>query len=199
MTRKVLVSFVLIAFVAMASLMLTGCPKKADDGATGGPALPGLPSMPKVSKSGDTVNYSGKDEKGNAVNVTSTKEGESAKTTVKTDQGTLTTEVGKDKVSEKDLGIAFYPGATVETGMNAAQSGAKAGAMQMVNLKTADPFAKVAAFYKGKYAKGNTVVEQGEMLMITIKSGQAAGKMIMASPSSDKQGTQIVIHSASGM
>ncbi|MEI6503693.1 MAG: hypothetical protein WCP21_22010, partial [Armatimonadota bacterium] len=149
MSRKLIASIVLIAFVAMSMMLLAGCPKKADEGVTGAPAIPGLPSMPKVTKSGDTVNYSGKDEKGNAVNVTSTKEGESAKTTVKTDQGTLTTEVGKDKVSEKDLGVAFYPGATVETGMNAAQSGAKAGAMQMVNLKTADPFAKVAAFYKG--------------------------------------------------
>ena len=199
MSRKLIVSVVLVAFVAMSMMLLAGCPKKADDGAAGRPALPGQPSMPQVSKSGDTVNYSGKDEKGTAVNVTSTKEGENAKTTVKTDKGTFTAEVGKSKVSEKDLGIAFYPGATVETGVNAAQAGEKSATVQMVTLKTADPLAKVAAFYKGKYAKGNTVVEQGEMLMITIKSGEAVGKMIMAGPSQDKQGTQIVIHSASGM
>jgi len=151
------------------------------------------------AKSGDAVTYNGKDEKGNAISVTSKKEGDDAKLTVKNEKGTMTAEVGKDKVSEKDLGVAFYPGATVETGMDTAQSGEKAAAMQIVTLKSADPMEKVSSFYKGKYAKGNSVVEAGGRLLITVKSGEAAGKMTIIRVARDKQGTLIMIQSMKGM
>jgi hypothetical protein len=198
MTRKLIASFALLAFVALC-LTLAGCPKKADNAAGAGPSIPGLPSLPKVTKSGDAVSFSGKDDKGNAVAVTSQKQGEAQKTTVKTAEGTTTAEVGKNKVTEQDLGIAFYPGATVDQGINAEQSGKTTGSVKMVMLKSTDPAAKVAAFYKSKYAKGNTVIDQGGSLMITINSGKAAGKMIMVAPAKDQQGTEIMIHSATGM
>lgn len=196
MPRHLLLLLLLVAF-STSALLLGGCPKKSSEG--DGAALPNLPGVPKVAQSGDKVTYSGKDEKGNAVSATVEKQGEDAhKTTVKTEKGTMVAEVGKDKVAEKDLGVAFYPGATVEQGLNAQQTGKETTSAQVVNLKTADPYEKVASFYKGKYAKGNSVVEAGGSLIITIGSGKGAGKMILVGPAPDKQGTQIVINSTSG-
>lgn len=210
MSRRLIVSIVLVAFVAMSMMLVAGCPKKPDEAAPSGgvtgapppPAMPGMPSMPgmpKVSKSGDTVSYTGKDEKGNAVSVTSKQEGKDAKMTVKTDKGIMTAEIGKDKVSQSDMGVAFYPGASVDTGINAKREGGEAASVQLVTLKTTDPYAKVAAFYKGKYGKGNQVMERDGTMMIQIKSGEGAGKMVMIGPAPDKKGLQIIIHSAGGM
>lgn len=51
--------------------------------------------------------------------------------------------------TEKDLGIAFYPGAKVnKSGLVEGPKGAIAGA----ELQTTEPYAKVVKFYRSKYA-----------------------------------------------
>jgi hypothetical protein len=131
--------------------------------------------------------YTIKGEKGEEVKVETQKDGEDGKMTVTTKEGTTTTEYGANAVTEKDVGIAFYPGATVESGGSTTTTGGKdGGTWASVSLLTTDSFADVAKFYKDKYAQGNTVVEQPDMLMITVSAGENMGKMIMAAPDSGK-------------
>ena len=107
--------------------------------------------------------------------------------------GKTTMETGKDTVSEADVGIDFYPGAEVQGGSTWATSGEEGGSMSTVALETKDSFDKVAKFYKDRYAKGNTVMEQPEMLMIMMEVGDDAGKTIMVAPADDGDTTTIAI------
>lgn len=135
-------------------------------------------------------------EKGEKATIETDKIGEEGgKVTVTTDEGTTTTEVGKTTVSEKDVGIDFYPGATVETTGAATSSGKENATYSVVSLITTDSFDDVAKFYKDKYAKGNAVVETPNNLMITINTGENSGKMIMVAPEEGK--TKIMINAAS--
>lgn len=135
-----------------------------------------------------------KNEKGEEVKVETDQEGKDAgKTTVTTKEGTATTEYGTDKVTEKEVGIAFYPGATVAQGTKSSTTGQSAGTFSMVSLTTADAFDAVAKFYKDKYATGNTVMEQPGSLMITITSGDKSGKMIMVTTDKEAGKTSITI------
>jgi hypothetical protein len=121
----------------------------------------------------------------------------SGKTTVTTKEGTTTTEVGTDKVSAQDVGIDFYPGATVEQSSSTSTTGEKGGKYSVVTLSTSAAFKDVAKFYKDKYAEGNTVMEQPNSLMITVTAGENSGKMIMVMSENGK--TQIMIHAGSSM
>ena len=122
--------------------------------------------------------------------------GQNGTVKVTSDKGTTTAESGKNTVTSKDVGVDFYPGATVEVGANVTASGEKPGKAKMVSLVTGDKFDQVAKFYQDKYAKGNAVLAQPNMLMITVKTGDKSGKMIMVSPKDDK--TAIVITDAAG-
>ena len=120
-----------------------------------------------------------KDQKGGDVTVETQKgDQKSGSIKVTTDQGTTTTNFGKDKVTEQEVGIAFYPGAEVESGGTVASSGKSTEKLATVSLLTSDPVSKVGDFYKAKYAKGNTVVEQGDAVIINVKGEKDAVKMI---------------------
>ena len=67
------------------------------------------------SKSGDTVQYSAKDDKGNAVKVETQKNGEETKTTVKSDKGTLTASAGKNHLHHA-FSRMIWPTAVFEAG-----------------------------------------------------------------------------------
>ena len=134
-------------------------------------------------------------EKGEKATVETTPDGDkSGKVTVTTDKGTTTTEYGTDKVSAADVGIDFYPGATVENAGAATSTGEQSAKYSVVVLTTSDAFADVAKFYKEKYAEGNTVIEQPNNLMITIKTGENSGKMIMVA--SENGATKIMINAS---
>ncbi|MCE5240912.1 hypothetical protein LLH23_20810 [bacterium] len=135
-------------------------------------------------------------EKGEKATIETDKTGEKGgKVTVTTDQGTTTTEVGTTNVSEKDVGIDFYPGATVETSAAATSTGKDNAQYSAVSLTTTASFDEVAKFYKDKYAKGNALVEMPNNLMITISTGENSGKVIMVTSEEGK--TKIVIHASS--
>jgi hypothetical protein len=137
-----------------------------------------------------------KGEKGEKVTVETQKgDSKSGSVTVTTDQGTTTTDFGKDKVTEEQVGIAFYPGAEVESGGTVASSVKSTEKMATAVLQTDDPVSKVAAFYKDKYAKGNTMVEQGDTLIITVKGDKDSGKMITVAGDKSSGKTQISITS----
>jgi len=135
-------------------------------------------------------------EKGEKATIETNKAGDKGgKITVTDEKGTTTTtEIGNAKVSEQEVGIAFYPGATVETSSASSTSGKESAKYSVVSLTSTDSFDQVAKFYKDKYAKGNTVMEQPNSLMITITAGKESGRMIMVTSSEGK--VQIMIHAA---
>lgn len=180
-----------LALVALATgfVALAGCSKQVKETA----------EAVRVAQDAKDGNFTVKGEKGEEVKVETGKTGQdSGSMTVTNEKGETTkTEYGKDTVKESDVGIAFYPGATVETGVKATQAGDKQGTGATVSLLTSDSVDQVGKFYKDKYGKGNTVIEQPDSVMITIKAGENAGKMIMIAA---KEGqTQIVIHSMKDM
>ena len=174
-------------------LAVTGCGKKVEQAV----------EVARVAQDARDGNFTVKGEDGKEVKVeTNQIGGEGGKMTATDASGkTTTTEYGKDAVKQEDVGVDFYPGAEVKTGMKAAAGGeeGKAGTGATVQLVTADPVEKVTKFYKDQYANGNTVVDMPGGVMITIASGEGAGKMIMVSADKAANQTQIVIHNASGM
>lgn len=144
-------------------------------------------------------NFTVTNEKGEKVTVnTKAGGGEGQSVTVTGPEGSSTYQSGAGTVKQEDVGIDFYPGATVEQGSTASQSGekgGKGGKVSMVILSTTDGFADVAKFYKDKYAAGNTVIDQPGNLMITIKGGENVSKMIMVTADKSSGKTQITIHS----
>ena len=149
-----------------------------------------------VSSSNDGTKITVKGEKGENVTVEAPKgDQKSGSIKVTTDQGTTTTDFGKDKVTEKEVGIAFYPGAEVEAGGTVASSGKSTESMATVSLLTPDPISKVGEFYKAKYAKGNSLVEQGDMVIITVKGEKDAMKIITVTADKASGKTQIGIQS----
>jgi hypothetical protein len=183
-TKRLLALAVAALIVLSVSALLSGCSR---------PTVPVAPGV-QVTPNGDKTTVTTRDEEGGKMTVQSEKRGpDGGKVTINTGKGTTTAETGKDVVTEEKVGVAFYPGATVETGGNWSASGESTGAMSMVALITTDPFDKVAKFYKDKYSKGNTVVEQPNQLIIMMKSGENAGKTIMVAPSDDKTSTKVQI------
>ncbi len=180
---------VILAVGMLAMLTLAGCGQKVRQGM----------EVARVARDAQDGKFTVKGEEGQEVQVDTT-QGEGSWKMTETDASgkKVTAEYGATAVKEEDIGVAFYPGAEVESGMTVASSDKESNDTASVILKTTDSFDAVAKFYKDKYAEGNTVVEQPNMLMITIKTGEGKGKMIMASPNGDS-GTQIVIHNAADM
>jgi len=114
------------------------------------------------------------------------------------EKGQKTTVTSGTDVTEADLGLKFYPGATVKTGTKSAAGGAKAASSATVQLATKDPMDKVTAFYKGQYAKGNQVMEMGEGVMIMIGTPTGGSKQITISPDKESGETLITLLSAEG-
>jgi len=93
-------------------------------------------------------------------------------------------------VTEEDVGLKFYPGATVKTGTTISGTGAKGGPMVTATLTTKDDFGKVAKFYKDNYAKGNQAMEAPDSLTIRIGSGEAAKRV---SVNKDRESGEVTI------
>ena len=129
------------------------------------------------------VDTNGGDEKGGTITVTG-QNGEK-----------MTTEIGTSTVTEKDVGIDFYPGATVLASSKMTASGSKSGTYATVSLETKDPLDKVTKLYKDKYAEGNNVVETPESLMVLFAAGENKGKLVEVHADKDKGTTMISIHS----
>lgn len=184
-------TIMLVAAALLAVLLVTGgCGRKVREAA----------EVARAAADAQDGNFTVKGQDGQEIKVDTSQGGEAGKVTVTDEKGvTTTSEYGATAVKEEDVGVAFYPGAEVETGSTVSTQGADKGSMATVSLKTSDGFDAVAKFYKDKYASGNTVMEQPNNLMITIEAGEGQGKMIMVSPQGEGGGTQIVIHSASEM
>ncbi len=186
MSNRALVWTVAVV-VVVAVILAGGCPKKVREAA----------EVARTVGDAQDGSFTMKGEKGEEVKVEAKGEGEEGgSVTVTGPDGTTKSEFGEDAVKQEDVGIDFYPGATVQGGGKA--SGGKGGSWAAVGLETKDPFDKVASFYKGKYAEGNTVIESPGSLMITIDAGENKGKFIMVAEDKDKGVTTIAIHAGEG-
>ena len=83
--------------------------------------------------------------------VTVNQKGGAKTVEVQTDKGKATIDTGKKTITEAELGVPVYPGATVEVSGNYEGTEAgKTGSMQQTMLTTSDDFDKVLEFYKSK-------------------------------------------------
>ena len=93
--------------------------------------------------------------------------------TLSTPTGTVTTG-GAGAVSEADLGVAIYPGATRQEGGMQINSGT--GSMVTAVYSTPDSLSKVIDFYKSKLGETSSVIQTGTGAVITSASQNSAGE-----------------------
>ncbi len=114
------------------------------------------------------------------------------KLTVETEEGTGQFQVGSADLSEKDIGLAFYPGAKVKSSSEMSFGSKK---FQTVTLNTTDSFDQVVQFYQKKYADNciRTQTTDGDKKMSTfILKGQAdQGKTILIAK--DQKENEVVV------
>jgi len=121
--------------------------------------------------------------------------GDQSKMTVTTEQGTAVVE-SKPEVSEEEIGIAIYPGATVEQSLKQSDEESGESVMQ-VHLSTPDAFDKVRSFYKEKLpaAKVAGDIETPDIKMFQVSlEGPGEQKMVMVSRDKSDKVTRIVLH-----
>lgn len=177
--------------VLLAAVVLTaGCGRKVREAA----------EVARVAHDAQDGNFTVKGEDGQEIKVETDQTGaESGQWTISSDKGTMTGEVGQGKVTEEDIGIAFYPGAEVGTGAKVSSEGQDAGHMRSVELFSDDPVDKVAQFYKDKYGPGGQVVEQeGQTMITTGTGGQDTHKLIMVMKDDETGRTKIGIQVIEG-
>jgi len=177
-----------VVVLAVLCLTLYGCPKPVKQAA----------EVARTAQDAQDGSFTVKNEKGEETKVETKGQGESGTTTITGPDGQkTTTEYGKDAVSEKDIGVDFYPGATVEMGGTATSSGDKGGSFTSVSLTTKDPLEKVASWYKERYGEGNTVMDSPDSCMIIFNEGENKGKIITVSADKDAGLTRIGIAAGS--
>lgn len=184
-------SWAVVALLVAALLVTGGCPKKVKQ----------IGEAARVAQDAQDGNFTVKGEKGEEFKFESKGgDADSGKMTVTGPDGQKsTTESGADAVKPEDVGIDFYPGATVEGGTKSSVTGEKGGAFAQVTLTTKDPLDKVASFYKGKYAEGNTVMDAPGSCVIVFGEGENKGKMISVTEEKGEGLTRILISAGSGM
>ncbi len=134
-------------------------------------------------------------------NVTSSSIGtDGIKTTTTDANGKVsTTEIGGANVTEADVGIPFYPGASIKDGKGSKMAGPD-GTMMMVTLESTDDLEKVAEYYRGKFkgiAKGRRLSDMsqaGESAMLSLSDDKGHDNLtVNVSKNQDAKLTEISI------
>jgi hypothetical protein len=143
-----------------------------------------------VTEKGDTTTVTFEGEGGEG---TFQIEGDKVGGTVKTDEGTL--EYGTEvKLTEKDIGIPFYPGAKAAHSGKLVQTGEDQGEFIQVAFTTPDSVDKVKAFYKEKIAGVEVRMEMStadtRMVQMMAEDGNTQKSVVITRGKDDKE-TQI--------
>lgn len=115
---------------------------------------------------------------------------------VETDEGKATVTTGEDvKITEAELGVPMYPGATAQASGKFEGQGDKGGqSFEQYTLMTGDSVDKVKAFYKSNLKNVQNTIEQdtpdGKVTMFMLESG---GKVITVNISSNTQDKKTMI------
>jgi hypothetical protein len=103
----------------------------------------------------------------------------------------------KRGVSEKEMGLAFYPGAKVQQSILASRDmDEKAGAMKHVLMTTPDSVAKVKAFYLKQYPKAKSMdmnSPQVSMAQLIVQDTKEQ-KYIMITRKAKEDRTSVMLH-----
>jgi hypothetical protein len=143
-----------------------------------------------VTEKGDTTTITFEGEGGEG---TFQMEGDEGSARITTDEGTF--EFGSEvQVSEKELGIPFYPGAkAVHTGQMT-QTGEDQGEFIQVYLTTPDSVDKVKAFYQEKLPGAKTPMEMttgdSRMVQMVVEEGDTMKSVVITRDKDDEE-TQI--------
>ncbi|MGB8337845.1 MAG: hypothetical protein WCD07_04895 [Burkholderiales bacterium] len=100
---------------------------------------------------------------------------------------TVKTEIGSAIVTEADVGVPFYPGASIKDGKGSKMAGPD-GTFVTVNLESKDDLEKVAEYYRGKL-KG---MAAGRTLNDMSQAGESA--MFMLSDEKNKNSVSISLN-----
>jgi hypothetical protein len=110
-----------------------------------------------------------------------------------------TSEFGSANVTEADVGIPFYPGASIKDGKGSKMTGPDS-TMIIVTLESKDDLDKVAEYYRGKFkgiAKGrkmNEMSQAGESAMLTLSDDKGHDNLtVNVSKNDDAKLTEINI------
>ncbi len=143
-----------------------------------------------VTEKGDetTVTFEGEGGEG-----TFQIEGDEAGGTMTTDEGTL--EYGTEvKLTEKDIGIPFYPGAKAGHSGKLVQTGEEQGEFIQVAFTTPDSVDKVKAFYQERLAGAKVPMEistaDSRMVQMVVEEGKTQKSVVITRGKDDKE-TQI--------
>jgi len=110
---------------------------------------------------------------------------------VATPNGTVSSGDGS-AVSEADLGVPFYPGATRREG--GMQINSASGSMVTVVFSTPDPVGKVVEFYKEKLGDNTSVIQSGTGAVISAGEQNKQGVVItIGADNGSNGGTTIAI------
>jgi hypothetical protein len=120
--------------------------------------------------------------------------GDAARVTMRTDQGDTSFATGQ-KISEREIGIPFYPGAEVShSGTRSATEEVQA---RSVSLTTSDSVDEVKAFYQKKFTKAQTTAdvttEDSRAVSMMLEKGDTQ-KIVMISRKKGADETTIVLH-----
>ena len=144
------------------------------------------------------------EEKPGKTEVTVEGEGTGGKVEIKGDEagGTITTEKGtlefgtEAEISEEELGIPIYPGATAAHTGRLTQTGEKQGKVVRASFTTGDSIDKVKAFYQEKFPKSRAAMDitgaDSRMVQMMLEEGDTQ-KTVMLSRDKDKNETNIVL------
>jgi hypothetical protein len=119
--------------------------------------------------------------------------GDRSQVTITTDEGTAVVEMGPE-VTEEELGLPFYPGATVEHVMRQSTEGGEE--YVQAHLTTSDGFADVTSFYKTELPQATIAGELDTEAIKTFRALLDEGevkKAVMVSRDSSNQRTRIVL------
>lgn len=111
--------------------------------------------------------------------------------TINTPNGAITTG-SNPSVSEADLGVPIYPGASRQDG-GGMQINSANGSMVTVIYTTPDPVSSVVDFYKGKLGGNVSVIQTGTGAMISAGEQNKQGVIITVGTDTNEGGTKIAI------
>ena len=131
---------------------------------------------------------------GERVTVEAEKGGEKSAITIETKEGTAKLEITPQADLSK-LGVAIYPGAKQESSGTYKSEAKKDVEVTSAALTTPDSFEKVAEFYKAKYAKGASLVQQkgDSLFIVTEKKGKQMTIAVSRKEGADKTTIAITI------
>jgi hypothetical protein len=132
---------------------------------------------------------------GGKMKVTTDRSGQGGRVEIETKEGkTVITGEQGGTVTETQLGVPVYPGATLKASTKMEGTGGRQGAVEIYTLASSDNWEKVSAFYKSnlKNVKGNFTQGSGDKGVAMFSIGEK-GDITVNVVADGKNGTAIQV------